>query len=670
MVDRRRQRARWYFPGAAGVFLVGALTFGLLSGGPVTVPSTGTAPAWAVHQITVGSSGAGNLDGADGVDLSDVDGDGLLDVTSGYEQGLRATLSFNPGPSLVESEWPKVTFPAAGNLCSAEDVIIADLDGDGAKDVIAACETGAVRVTIFFAPAPPNTRSELLTASNWTQVDITASAGNRSMRAAVANLDGDPAMELLVGGKESSGPCVAANVGYYDNATPTDQGSWASATFEAVRAVGWVMQMYAADLNGDTFTDIVYSDREPIDCPTPGGTNQGITWLEGDGAGNYTPHAIIASEGDHTWFTLVDWDGDTDLDITDCRSNASLNVSQVLLNNGSFAAFTPLAVAQPTRVGRCQHFSPADFDDDGILDAMFSYNNAPSLSGVAGQRNSGSPTVLSLARAEVSGVLSPLDTKFDNMLWADVDGDGDIDAVTSEQHVPAGTGPGLGVVYFENPTLTFVAPPPAAEVSCTSLTAGSSTTDGTVFTTASISPAANAAIYVAVQSAVGTGPAAPATTGNSLTYAQEETVTFSTRRLTVFRAMGASPSTGAITFTFGVSQTSAIWSVIQCTGVDTGGTNASAATVQSVTATATGGTTLTTTLAALGGATNRIVTWVGLDISSTVTPDADFLEITDGNVAAGASTLESETALNQTQTTPTFSTANAGAISIEVKIAP
>lgn len=661
---RGKAQRRWAFGGAAGAFLLGVYLTGYLASSQGPDIGINLQAAWELHQIVVGASGTGQPDGADGVFLSDVDGDGLNDVATGHEQGLRLTLSFNPGPALVESPWPTVTLPNGVNLCSAEDVILGDLDGDGAKDIIAACETGTVRVSIFFAPSPPNTRTELLNAANWTQVDIAASAGNRSMRAAMANIDGVAGNEIIVGGKESSGPCVAAQVGYYANATPSNQASWASATFTAITPVGWVMQMYVQDLDGDTDVDIVYSDREPIDCPTPGGSNQGITVLKATSPGTFAaPVRYLGGEGDHKWFSLFDWDGDSDLDIAECRSNGSLNTSQILVNGGSFNSFpSSIPITQPANVGQCQHIVAKDIDNDGTADLAMTYSNSQNLSAIAWLRGG-------VSRGEISGILDvDSDVKMDNLAFDDVDGDGDTcDLLTTEQHVPAGTGPGLGVLYAECPLETFIAPAAPSDVACTLLTAGSSTSDGTIFQTASVTPGANRAIYVAVQSAVGTGPVAPTTTGNGLTYTQEETVAFSTRRLTVYRAMGASPSAGQITFTFGVAQTSAIWQVIECSNVDTTGTDASGATVQSVTATVAAGTTFTTTLAALQDGHSRHLCWVGLDISSTVNPDADLLELSDASVAAGASTLESQTALLELTCTPTFASSNGGGISIEVQ---
>lgn len=629
--------------------------------------------AWTYHQIVVGASGTGQPDGADGVSIGDVDGDGLMDVATGHEQGLRMTLSFNPGPADVESPWPTLTLPSGSNLCSAEDATIADVDGDGAKDVVVACETGTVRVSIFFAPAPPNTRGELLNAANWNQVDIALSAGNRSMRVLVANIDADAGNEIIVGGKESSGPCVAAAVAYYKAALPGTQASWSAATYNVIEPAGWVMNMYVQDLDGDADLDIVYTDREPIDCPTPGGANQGIVVLKSTGVATPPVYASAVrydgGEGDHKWFYLYDWDGDTDLDILDCRSTTGVNESQILLNGGSFNSFaTVIPLGMPSGSGQCQQIIAADLDDDNLADLVYSNAQSQALHGVSWFRVTGSAGSPTKTNGTISGILdSDSDVKFDNIdCTIDIDGDGDLDCFDTEQHMTGGTGPGLGVVYFENPLLTFTAP---TQVGCTLLTAGTNTTDAALFDTAVVSPNANRAIYAIVQSAAGAGPNVPATTGNGITYTQERSVTFGTRRLTVFRGMSASPTSTAIRFDWTAqTQTSAVWQVVECSNVDTGGTNASAATAQSASATVAAGTTFTATLpGALAGSTSRLMCVVGIDIASSVTPDADLLEYDDRSVAAGASTLEGQSALNQTACTPTFSSANGGGIAWEVK---
>lgn len=649
---------------------------GGLLGGLYAGLNPGTEPAWPMHVIVAGVNGSGNPDGADGIQAADVDGDGLLDVVTGHEQGLRVTLSFNPGPfdNDVESPWPTVTLGSgAPTMGSVEDAVFGDVDGDGALDIVAACETGAARVTIFFAPAPPNTRTELLNAANWTRVDLTASAANRSMRARVINIAGTSAPEIVVGGKESDGPPVAAQIGYYASATPTVGASW---VFVPIVAVGWVMDMYVQDFNGDGDLDIIYSDRDPIDTPVLDNSKRGVRWLEGDGGAVpvFTEHAISPVESMWKWFDVYDWDGDLDLDIIACRSDPTFNQSAIYINGGGGTSWSTIVVPQPSAVGQCQEASVVDVDTDGRADIAFAYSNSQSLSAAVWYKVAGTALAPTFTRREISGVLSTTsDVKMDNELWTDIDGDGDLDLGLTEQHVPNGNGPGIGIIYFENPLIQFLVPPTPPGVACTLLTSGSSTTDGVSVATASVSPAGNAAIYATFASALAAGPAAPTLAGNGLTWTQERTIQYAAsnaRRMTTFRAMGASPSAGAITSTWGVSQTSFAWSVVQCTGVDTGGANASAATVQSVSQTASAATTLTATLAALQASSSVALGFVGLDILNTVSPDTDYVELADVQVNTGPITHEAEWATNQTTMTPTFVSANASAILIEVKVAP
>lgn len=670
---------RWLAGTAVVSGIIAGIAVGLNPGGGGISLTT----AWPLHVIVAGASGAGNPDGADGVALADVDGDGLLDVVSGQEQGLRLTLSFNPGQASVEAPWPTVTLPAV-NMCSAEDAQFADIDADGALDIIAGCETGTGLIEIYFGPTPPNTRAELLVAANWTRVQLT-NAVQRSMRILPHDIAGDAALELVVGGKEGNcgtPPIGEADVGYWSTATPRTGASW---TFTEIDPVGWTQQLEIVDLDGDTDEDLLLTDYDPINCPALDNTRRGLRWLESDGADPpaFTGHQISAVEANHRWFSTYDWDGDSDLDIFDCHSTTGPPPTTTLRwwrNNGSAASFTAFALPTLSGVGSCIDSEIADYDQDGDPDIAVSFSHAANASGMVWLRTDGGGFPGIYSRGEITGVLdADSDVKFDNIVSHDVDGDGDLDLVTSEQHIPAGTGPGLGVLYLENPLLSSAAVGAGGDdggddgggggIECAALTSGSATAC-TAQATASFAPSANALVLVGAISSLAAGPDAPSSvTGNGLTYVEEDTVQFHTsngRRVTVFRALGASPSAGAATVTWGVNQTSCQWIVVECTGVETSGTNGSGAVVQSTTNSATGATSVTGTLAALAGATSAHVAFSGISINGAQTQDPDFSELADTNIGTGASGLEAEWATNETVATPTFASANAGIVSLEV----
>lgn len=657
----------------ASTVVVGAIVGAMVGSNPGT--GLNLTSAWQRRIISPGASGAGQLDGADGIDAADVDGDGLLDVVSGAEQGLRLRLAFHPGLHAVRQEWPSVTIPAV-NMCSVEDAVFCDLNDDGALDIMAACETGAQRVEIMFAPTPPNTLAELLQTGNWTRVTIDASANRRSMRIACADIDGDTDMDMVVGGKDDG--VNAGDLAWYEQgADPLDGSLW---TFNAITGAGWVMQMYLADIDGDTNLDIVYSDKENIVVPTPDATQRGIRILFGDGTGTFgSPVSVTPVEGQWKWFHLVNWDGDAELDIVACRSEPpAVHEQAVYINGGDGASWTEVPIPLVAGVGFCQHTTAYDIDLDTDLDIVTSYSNAEALSGFTWQLRSGDALTPSFTKGQIAGVLdADGDTKFDNLICVDIDEDGDVDCLTTEQHVPNDTGPGLGMLYFENPTIAFVPPPPPPPpdiVDCTLLTQGSQV-GGTDAVTASVAPSSNAVVYAFFMSALAANPGTPTVSGNGLTYAQEERITFHNdgdRHITVFRALGASPSAGAITASYGATaQTSHLWAIVECTNVDTGGTNGSGATAQSVTTTVAANTTLTNNLAALNAATSVHLAAVGLSINNSTTPDAQFVELADVSTGTGTSGLEIQWATNETAVTPTWpAAANAGAISLEVIIAP
>lgn len=630
--------------------------------------------AWQMHTIVAGAAGTGQPDGADGVQTGDLNGDGYADLIVGHEQGLRATVSLHPGPydGEVESAWPTVTLPSTstGNLCSAEDGILADVDQDGALDVIVACETGAVSVTILYAPTPPNVTNEYLNSDNWTRVDLTASAGTRYMRVALANVAGSSAPEIVVGGKESDGPATAAALGYFSSATPRTGASW---TFTSITPVGWVMQMYVIDFNADGDLDIVYSDRDPIDTPSTDNTKRGVRWLDSNGADPpvFTARAITTVESDHKWFDLADWDGDGDLDVADCRSSDVVNALQILLNGGGALSWSALPVTTPSDIGRCQHLVMRDVDSDGALDLALTASNAQSLSSVVWLKRVGSALAPIFSRGEIAGVLSTTsDVKMDNIHWADLDGDTDLDVVVTEQHVPNTNGPGMGVLWFENPLVASAALAGPARVKCSVLTSGSSTTDATSIATASISPTAGRAIYAAIVSSNSSGPNTATITGAGLTWSLENTSIFSTsnaRKITVRRGAGT-PSAGALTFDFaGQTQTSFAWIVAECSGADPNAPTAQAVTATSGTSSVT---TLNANLAALQSSSSRILAFAATNTNSAIGPDTQYLELADVTVANGNATLELATAVNETSVTPTWNSAAGGIVAVEVRIAP
>jgi protocatechuate 3,4-dioxygenase beta subunit len=235
-----------------------------------------------------------------------------------------------------------------------------------------------------------------------------------------------------------------------------------------------------------------------------------------------------------------------------------------------------------------------------------------------------------------------------------------------------------GVAITQTASVTVTNQPPAG-ISHTLLTSGHDVINQRVYTTASIAPAPNALVTVAVMTHQSSA-AAPNPTlsgGGMASWDVVATVTFDgatpLKRVTIFRAMSAAPGTGPITITSSVTVSNCQWIVSQWTGVETAGTNGSGAVVQSGTASGSGVNQLTVTLAPFASTANVAygVFGVNSNVVPTVIPGTGFTTIDEQPSGEGTlADLFAEWAVNRTAVTATWSNKNGGAVGIEVKVKP
>lgn len=122
----------------------------------------------------------------------------------------------------------------------------------------------------------------------------------------------------------------------------------------------------------------------------------------------------------------------------------------------------------------------------------------------------------------------------------------------------------------------------------TVLTCSYSVTAAASYDTASITPTANKLILASCVTEFSTTcPTVPTLSGCGLTWVENDTICWdnggTTRRTTMFRAMGSSPTTGALTFDLSSeTQDTCSWSIVEWDTVVTTGSNGADAIVQSV----------------------------------------------------------------------------------------
>lgn len=218
-----------------------------------------------------------------------------------------------------------------------------------------------------------------------------------------------------------------------------------------------------------------------------------------------------------------------------------------------------------------------------------------------------------------------------------------------------------------------------AAVVCTVLTQSTSTSNVTNYTTASVTPTANALVLLATvatrNSTTCSDNDVTGVAGNGLTWVNIDRQCFSNagspvQTVELWRTMGASPSGGTINFDFSATtQLNASWAVIECTGVDTGGTNGSGAIVQSAKNLIEPGTSLTVNLAAFGSANNATLGAFGNSTNQAVTHGSGFTELAEQQNSEGQTLQVQWRNDNDTSVDASWPSVDAGGVAIEIKAA-
>lgn len=369
--------------------------------------------------------------GADGVKLGDLNGDGLLDIATAWEEGNVVRAYFNPGPNAVRNPWPQVT---VGSVEAGEDAIIVDLDGDGVGEVVSCAETGLVHLHRL-----QGGKSRALDGGAWKTVSFPATAGYQWMQAVAMDIDGQQGIDLMLGAKlHQPVPGKTAVVGWLQApGKPLDSGSW---SFHKLRDAEWIMSLISCDMDGDGDLDLVFTDRK--------GERSGAFWLEHPGKDgirsrkSWAEHPIGAVGRKDVMFADVgDLNGDGLLDVAVAVKKREVVLCLQQRNRTWKEEVLTLISDKKMRLGTTKAAKIVDVDGDGFQDLVVTCESATDdIEGVVWlMRQKSGPWL----QRSISGGRGE---KFDLVQTADLDGDGDSDVVTTDER------DGLGVVWYENPT--------------------------------------------------------------------------------------------------------------------------------------------------------------------------------------------------------------------------
>jgi len=377
---------------------------------------------WACHVID------GSSRGADGVRLADVNGDGLADITTGWEEGGTVRVYINPGAAKSKGNWPAVT---VGRTPSIEDAVFGDLDGDGAVDVISCCEGKTRKMFVHWAPKGAG---DYLDADKWVQEPIPESVGRMMWMFGVSvQLDGENGRDVVAGGKGGS------QLGWFEGSdNARDLGSY---KWHAISPVGWVMSIILHDMDGDGDNDALITDRK--------GAMRGCRWLENPGEGEaqkelWENHVVGGQDREVMFATVADLDQDGMQDVLVSVKEAEVLWLRRMDTTGK--SWKTVSIPYPGNMGTAKGIAVGDMDGNGKPDIVVSCEKANSpKSGVVWMSCEGDILSGKWKGHEISG---PRGIKFDRIELLDLDADGDLDVLTCEEREGSG---GIGVFWYENP---------------------------------------------------------------------------------------------------------------------------------------------------------------------------------------------------------------------------
>ena len=399
------------------------------------VATDGSFISWKEHIIDDRLTSGVPFNGSDGLEMADLDRDGIDDIVSVHESDSTydSTAPGETPPAMGHVriafgsnnpyDWTNITLAEGADASAAEDAAIADVNGDGFLDIMVAAELSHL---IYFQNPGQDIRNR-----TWERLILPMTQGRGSyIRVFLADLDGDGRPEAVAPNKGAQRPTIAD----YRRSTPAS-----------------IYKVTGDPLNGSNWQEIELGrfsnprNSEPIDIDQDGdldiivgsnGENRIILFenIEPNHL-NFEEHAIGVYGPRTNGFNMefLDINNDGRLDIIGASGRTLTWFEQPEDVDHTWVSRSIGSFAPDSMTG----FEIADINDDGLVDIIAgSYSRGPrtgdgevdkndSLGRIGWFENPGN-IESEWVRHDISRRKRGM---FDRFIARDLDNDGDIDFV-------------------------------------------------------------------------------------------------------------------------------------------------------------------------------------------------------------------------------------------------
>lgn len=333
--------------------------------------SDGRTIRWVEHRIDSEDVNGGiPIRGGDGLKLADLDRDGHLDIVSVHEDSDHARIAFG---SSDPDRWTLVTLAEGREMDAVEDVAVGDLNRDGWPDLVFACERGHL---IYFQNPGVSVRT-----ARWPRAIPLGVTGRGSwLRVFVADMNGDGRLEVLAAnkggvdvvdpsdGEPTEGPTSVFTI----DGDPLDPAAWRERTLLRLGVPNTAMPV---DIDGDGDVDVLAAARlqnRAFILENDGSARVTPHEIEFERPIGGSPDWKAGTSAFHSAFEDLDRDGRLDLAVVVVAESAG----QRTLSFGWLKQ--PDSLEQPWKFSRIGDLLPdwitgfafADLDSDGDQDVI------------------------------------------------------------------------------------------------------------------------------------------------------------------------------------------------------------------------------------------------------------------------------------------------------------